>query len=178
MRSDFPFFKFHPNPFFTNTVILDRKTRCVCCNNARGYIYTGHVYSGHDLDDSLCPWCIADGSAHEKFEAEFVDHITKQLPSDVEAELRFRTPSYRPWQSVYWLVCCGAPAEYWGTIDRLSIRQEWAEAQPLLRALINAQDDDDRFIRYMNDLDTELGAGAYIFRCKKCRKLLAHTDFD
>jgi organic radical activating enzyme len=34
-------------------------------------MFTG--YSEEELDDSLCPWCLADGSAHRKFDATFFD---------------------------------------------------------------------------------------------------------
>jgi uncharacterized protein CbrC (UPF0167 family) len=30
-------------------------------------------YAIEELEDAFCPWCIADGSAAEQFDAEFVD---------------------------------------------------------------------------------------------------------
>jgi uncharacterized protein CbrC (UPF0167 family) len=38
-----------------------------------GYIYTGPVYAEQDLAEAFCPWCIADGLAAERFQAEFTD---------------------------------------------------------------------------------------------------------
>jgi hypothetical protein len=31
------------------------------------------IYAEETLQDCLCPWCIADGSAHDRFDATFVD---------------------------------------------------------------------------------------------------------
>jgi uncharacterized protein CbrC (UPF0167 family) len=68
-----PDFRYHPDPIRSGSIVLSEE-RCRCCRKARGYIYTGPVYSEEDgLDDQLCPWCIADGAAHRKFDATFID---------------------------------------------------------------------------------------------------------
>lgn len=46
---------------------------CQGCGKARGFVYVGPVYSVEELNDALCPWCIADGSAAEAFGASFTD---------------------------------------------------------------------------------------------------------
>src|SRR4051794_16064897 len=67
-----PTFKYHPDPIATGSV-EPSDTQCDCCGKQRGYIYVGPVFSVEGLYEYICPWCIADGSAHTKFDAEFTD---------------------------------------------------------------------------------------------------------
>ena len=67
-----PTFRYHPDPIATGSVKQSDK-ECRSCGQARGYIYTASVYAQDDLDEQICPWCIADGSAAEKFDATFSD---------------------------------------------------------------------------------------------------------
>src|SRR5215831_19917718 len=67
-----PTFRYHPDPIATGSVKQSDK-ECRSCEQARGYIYTASVYAEDDLDEQICPWCIADGSAAEKFDATFCD---------------------------------------------------------------------------------------------------------
>src|SRR5258708_2690237 len=95
-----PIFKYHPDPMASGS-IEPSDTTCACCEQPRGYIYTGSVYSTEQLDEQLCPWCIADGSAHTKFDAEFTDSegiggydSDVPLPTPVVEEVAFRTPGF------------------------------------------------------------------------------------
>ncbi len=73
MPDELPNFRYHPDPIRSGAIAASQAV-CKSCGQARGYIYSGPVYSEMDgLDDSICPWCIADGSAAAKFEAVFVD---------------------------------------------------------------------------------------------------------
>ena len=66
MPEPLPVFLYHPDPIATGS-IQPSATPCKVCGQARGYIYTGPVYTEirNRLDDAICPWCIADGSAHD-----------------------------------------------------------------------------------------------------------------
>src|SRR5580692_9345664 len=70
-----PVFKYHPDPVATGAFKEDRDTPCLGCSRIRGYIYTGPVFTegSFTLDNHLCPWCIADGTAAKKFGATFND---------------------------------------------------------------------------------------------------------
>ncbi len=175
---NFPQFTYHPNPFFTSSIILDKNKKCICCGKVTGYIYTGAVYSIDDLSDSLCPWCIANGAAHEKFDAKFISYIGGSLLNkSVEEELLYRTPAYSPWQSVYWHICCNEPAEYWGTVDSYDIlKNQWGSGIVSLRENMKNLSDED-FDFYIKSLSPD-GLAAYIFRCKVCREVFIHTDCD
>jgi uncharacterized protein CbrC (UPF0167 family) len=65
-----PVFRYHPDPVASGSVHESREV-CACCGVARGYVYAGPVYAVDELDDKICPWCIADGKAHKKFDATF-----------------------------------------------------------------------------------------------------------
>lgn len=57
-----PAFRYHPDPLATGSVIRS-DARCVCCGDARGYVYAGPVYAVDEYENCLCPRCIADDSA-------------------------------------------------------------------------------------------------------------------
>ncbi len=70
-----PQFTYHPNPLATGSVVAS-ETVGQACGRARGYIYGGPVYggpAGMDLDNVICPSCIANGTAHQGFSVEFTD---------------------------------------------------------------------------------------------------------
>ena len=116
MSDTLPSFTYHPNPISTGSVERSAGT-CRCCGQARGYIYVGPVYGLEDLHDSLCPWCIADGSAARALGAEFADaRPLKQagVAAAVTEEVHLRTPGYSSWQSEQWLVHCGDACEFHG----------------------------------------------------------------
>ncbi|MFN5534877.1 MAG: CbrC family protein, partial [Planctomyces sp.] len=64
---ELPHFKYHPDPIASETVKRQSGT-CVCCEKQVEYLYVASAYSVHDLSGKLCPWCIADGSAHKKYD--------------------------------------------------------------------------------------------------------------
>ena len=58
-----------------------------------------------ELDDAICPWCIADGAAHSKFDASFTDDAgvggyeeTDSAPESIKEEVAYRTPGFIGWQ--------------------------------------------------------------------------------
>ena len=67
-----PTFRYHPDPIATGSVKVSDAV-CRCCEQTRGYIYAASVYARDSRRDSICPWCIADGSAARKLEAMFSD---------------------------------------------------------------------------------------------------------
>jgi uncharacterized protein CbrC (UPF0167 family) len=90
---DLPEFKYHRHPIQSGSVEESSKP-CQCCGKARGYIYSGPVYSENELDDSICPWCIADGKAHAEFDATFVDEVA--LPDDLPEKIIHKLPGAPP----------------------------------------------------------------------------------
>jgi uncharacterized protein len=121
--SDLPKFKYHPSPLGTGALI-DSEDTCQCCGLARGYMYEGPVYCTEEID-RVCPWCIADGSASAKWNAQFTDGTFfdghgdyVDLPQEVADEVFRRTIGVRgALQPVRWLVHCEQPAQFLGIED-------------------------------------------------------------
>ena len=75
MSADLPFFKYHPDPFATDTFRrLDEPVLCPCCGQETSIIYAGPFYSKDEVNH-LCPHCIASGAAAEKY--MYLIHISE-----------------------------------------------------------------------------------------------------
>src|SRR5262245_57695132 len=107
MEPGLPTFRFHPDPVQSGSIERS-SAACRACGQARGWIYVAGCYGKVDLDRALCPWCIADGTAHAKFNTTFHD---LQLPSDTDAaiivEIEERTPGFDNFNPFDWPACCG-----------------------------------------------------------------------
>jgi uncharacterized protein CbrC (UPF0167 family) len=64
-----PRFLYHPDPIATGSVV-GSPVVCSCCGQLRALTYVGPVFAEDELEDELCPWCIADGSAAETYDAQ------------------------------------------------------------------------------------------------------------
>ena len=175
---DLPAFRYHPDPVATGSVVPSDAV-CECCEQARGVVYTGPVYGPGDVA-SLCPWCIASGEAHERFDATFNDGTDlHDVPHQVRAEIEERTPGFTGWQQERWLSHHGDACAFLGPAGHSEL-EAYASAD-LVRSL---QDDlgwpDDAFADYYGDLGTDGAtstATAYVFRCLHCGTLLGYSDF-
>lgn len=99
-----PEFIYHPNPLETGS-IKESEAQCECCGKVTGYIYSGPAFSEVELDDCICPWCIANGEAHKKFDVEFTDYdgigdygSWEEVTENIKEEISFRTPAFCGWQ--------------------------------------------------------------------------------
>ena len=82
----------------------------------KGYKYNSTIYARDEVE-TICPWCIADGSAAQKFDGMFLDdHPLRQanLPETVIEEVCKRTPGYSSWQQQVWQAHCGDACEFHG----------------------------------------------------------------
>ena len=145
-----PVFRYHPDPVTTEMVTETART-CVCCGQARGVVYAGAVHAAEDLDERLCPWCIADGSAARRFGAEFTDvgvGVPPGVPAEVLDELATRTVGFAGWQQEHWMYHCDDAAAYLGlAVDAPS-----------------------------GLLATAVVGSTYLFRCLHCRTELSYSD--
>lgn len=174
-----PQFKYHPDPIATGS-IKPSEERCECCGQCRGYNYVPAIYGINDLEH-VCPWCIADGTAHEQYDAEFNDAAAiggyakpKALPRAVVEEVAYRTPGFCSWQQEQWLTCCGDAAAFVGCAGRKELERDWSDAIDSIRenSGIPAADWDD----YYEALDKDGGPTAYVFRCLHCGRHLGYSD--
>jgi len=121
-----PQFKYHPEPLSTGA-IKEATEICCCCEQARGYIYVGPVYSLHDLYGKLCPWCISDGSARLRFNASFTARVGngtqrwERVSKVIVEEVAYRTPSFVAWQEPEWWTHCGDAAAFKGHFGLIDV---------------------------------------------------------
>lgn len=118
----FPLFRFHPDPIQSGSVIPSGATCCVC-HEARGHIYAGPIYGECDEIEALCPWCIADGSAHQRYEVTFHEaDLAGDPPPEVREEIDERTPGFATFNPIEWPACCQSPMAYLEPVGIAEIR--------------------------------------------------------
>jgi hypothetical protein len=168
-----PVFPYHPDPIATGAVVCS-DALCNCCGHARGYIYSGPVYAIEDLRDRLCPWCIADGSAADRYKAQFTD-VIDELPADRLTAITQRTPGFSGWQQERWLVHCQDGAAFLGAVGAAELA-DYPEARESLRLELSSwpvhQADE-----YLNALTADGQPTAYLFQCRACYAHLAYSDY-
>jgi uncharacterized protein len=129
-----PHFKYHPDPIRTGA-LESRSVICQCCNKHTEIAYAMQPYGETDVDD-LCPQCIADGSAAQKFNVYFSDDlplISAGIKQEIIDEIIFRTPSFPSWQQEIWLSCCDDACEFHGDLERDYLLHLSSDTEKLFR---------------------------------------------
>jgi uncharacterized protein CbrC (UPF0167 family) len=182
MSDSLPSFRYHPNPLATGS-INPSTVACVCCGRARGYVYVGPVYAEEELEEKLCPWCIADGSAHARFDADFVDvdaigdrGTWEKVERSIAEEVAFRTPGFSAWQQERWFTCCGDAALFLGPAGHSEVIAHGPTAVEALRTELG-WDDGPEWKNYLASLTKDGQPTAYLFRCRHCGKIGGYSDF-
>ncbi|MEL6149822.1 MAG: CbrC family protein [Chloroflexota bacterium] len=179
-----PTFRYHPDPIKTGSIVPSENA-CRVCGRKRGYIYAFSVYGPietEDLAQHLCPWCIADGSAHEKFDISFVDYLCNshiavpQIPSHVFDEIRFRTPGFAGWQSECWWTHHDDGAAFLGVMGFKELSAIGDDAVDAIRRSIDFLSGDDRE-EFIRGLHVDGGSSAYLFQCLHCQMYGGYVDF-
>jgi hypothetical protein len=177
--SDLPRFKYHPDPLASGSIVPSPNA-CRSCGRVRGFIYSGPTYTVEELEDSICPWCISEGTAHEKFDASFTD-ITQVGGSEwiavsrpVAEEVAFRTPGFSGWQAERWFTHCEDAGEFLGPMGRTELEAIGSEAIAVIR--LESSYSDDEWQGYWKSMDRDHGPTAYVFRCRHCGKLGGYSD--
>jgi uncharacterized protein CbrC (UPF0167 family) len=179
-----PQFRYHPDPVATGNVIAS-SAECRSCGRARGYVYVGPVYAEEELGEVLCPWCIGDRSAAERFDAEFTDAEGVgdrgrwgAVPVAVLDEVTRRTPGFAGWQPERWWVHCGDAAAFLGRAGRRELEGRWVAALPAIRAEAGLEADGAVWAIYLAALDAGGAPTAYVFRCLHCGQFGGYSDTD
>lgn len=181
---ELPKFKYHPNPIATGSIEKSDVT-CVCCGEARGYIYTGPVYSEEELNSCLCPWCIANGSAHQEFDATFTDDLGvgrdsswDSVSTEIIIEVTQHTPGFSGWQQEQWWTHCNDAAAFLGTAGYAELLHFGDEVLQHFREMfrLHTTISDEKIDDYFKNFHREHGPTAYVFRCLHCGKLGGYWD--
>lgn len=112
-----PQFPYHRDPLASGS-LRETDESCECCGLSRGVLYRGVIYTASKITN-LCPWCIADGSATDRFETSFFDADfcgdsgeAVTLPQEFYRAVFDRTIGFATFNPFGWWVHCGEPAEY------------------------------------------------------------------
>jgi uncharacterized protein CbrC (UPF0167 family) len=171
-----PTFRYHPDPLKT-AAVKPSGASCAVCGDARGYAYEGPVYGLEEIPGKLCPWCIADGSAAERFSATFTDDwalVKAGIGAAAIAEVTTRTPGFTSWQGEQWLSHCDDACEFHGDLPPSELtRLADAVQQQLWPETTSTPDEWAAFLgNYTPGGDPSI----YWFRCRHCGKDLFATD--
>lgn len=144
--------------------------------------YTGLFYSIEE-PEFICPWCIHDGSAAEKYDGEFNDYAsiegispdpaepdTITIPQEFLNEVTKKTPGYHSWQQGVWLVHCNEPYAFIDCADSEMIKPFFTELEEDFE---NCGIDPD----YIRTTVTKEGdVAGYLSQCVRCGKHRLRAD--
>ena len=144
-------------------------------------IYLGPVYSEAELDDALCPWCIANGAAHAKFDAAFVDAeaFSDGVPPILVDEICTRTPGFNAWQTPRWLTVDAMPAEFVEPAGIAEIRSRYPSLEGTLMSFIvhDLGISGGAAVRMLEALRRDQCPTAYVFYDRAHDQHLGYVDF-
>ena len=175
-----PSFRYYPDPIATGSVEPSER-ECRACRRARTFIYVGPVYAKEDLTEAFCPWCIADGSAADRFGAHFIDvgwGVPPDVPASVTDEIADRTPGFHSWQQGHWLYHCADGCAFLGVVGSAEL-ESYPDARESLRRECEGYGWGPQEVReYLDALAKDGSPTAYLFRCLVCGAHLGYSDFD
>lgn len=168
-----PKFKYCLDTINTNILTVGGSEVCDCCGETVDIYYQGSFYSIEDVE-SLCPECIANGTAAKKFHGEFQQDIFNDenvVNEEYRDEILHRTPSYISWQGSSWPAHCDDYCEFLGDAG-------WDKFEEL-----GIQDSFENFTGFnIKELKEYLSPNGslcgYLFRCLKCGRYCLCADCD
>ncbi|AUC74948.1 CbrC family protein [Olleya sp. Bg11-27] len=179
---ELPKFKYSPNAYELD--LFDKIDGiCSICEEKRSLKYNSSFYSVNK-PDYICPWCIVNGKAAEKYDGEFNSYCAIEgvspdpndpkptIPIEQLTEICSKTPSYSSWQQEIWLSHCNEPSAFIGYATSEMITPVLNEVKEDIEKLeLPLELFTEGFTRESSDL------GAYLFQCQKCKKHRLHIDF-
>jgi len=179
---ELPKFRYSPNAYELD--LFEKKEGvCSVCNEKRAMKYTSSFYSIEE-PKYICPWCIANGKAAEKYDGEFNDYCgiegispdpndpKPEIPQELLLEITNKTPSYVSWQQEVWLTHCNEPCAFIGYVDADDIQPYYEELREDIETYTEFNPE---MINYLSKDDSVVG---YLFQCLQCGKHRLHIDYD
>jgi uncharacterized protein len=179
MPEPLPQFRYHLDPV-RNEVIVASDIPCICCTQARGYVYVGPTYTARsEVNDNLCPWCIADGSAATTFDAVFVDDHTlfsANVAREIIDHVSKQTPGFISWQSEQWQAHCNDACVFHGDATVADIANASRESIEAWKAEYNMKDED--WNNLTDGYEPKGHSAFYKFVCRHCSAVRFSWDMD
>ncbi len=179
-KEQLPEFKYFKDPLGVG-VFKESDSVCLCCSQARGYIYTGTTYAEEELGEAICPWCIADGTASLRFEATFSDESGvggygqwDRVPEEVVQEIACRTPGIVTWQPESWWTHCGDGAVFVDYAGKDELLKLGGEVIQQLRE--DTGMDEAQWEQVFQSMQKDGAVMAYIFQCRHCGEYGGYWD--
>lgn len=168
MSERLPLFRYHPDPVGTGSIVQSDEV-CERCGERRGFVYAGPIYTAAKVE-LLCPWCIADGSAAQQFDADFTatDGAPDDVPPTVLDEVVHRNPGFTGWQQEQWMFHCTDAAEFRGVVGWDEVRAAPGAVDALLADGWREED--------LPSMSVDGDLVGYLFRCRHCGANLANAD--
>ena len=161
-----PVFKYNPEAEKWE-ILIRKNTTCPVCQQSTEYVYDGPFYAEADVDN-ICPWCIADGRAAEKYAGEFQDSASCEEVVDEASliELTTRTPGYTGWQQERWLSHCGDFCAFKGYVGWKEIKSLRDELEADLNTIMDdyGMDEDECKVSLVKNGSMQ----GYLFQCLHC----------
>lgn len=178
MSAQLPTFRFHPDPIASGSVVISEKA-CSVCEKVRGYIYTGPTYCEEEIEEAICPWCLADGSAHTALDAVFHDvTFADATTADEMAEIEERTPGFATFNPIQWPSCCDLPMAYIEPAGVSEIRARYYTLEGLLMTTIVHEMgiSGGAAHAFLNALRRDTSPCVHVFHCLTCDTVLGRID--
>ncbi|GMA61589.1 CbrC family protein [Alicyclobacillus fastidiosus] len=182
-RTSLPTFVYHRDPVQTGA-IEPRQIVCAACGEHSPYAYLGPVFADDEIEQ-ICPWCIEDGQAAAKFDAEFVDATDCEPVADASSLdlLVTRTPGFAGWQQERWLSHCGDFCTYIANIPNTHVKEQEELIQTIDRSTSPSV---DTLLKRLSEshkgpldrlLDGETPYRIHVFECRHCGIRRGYVDY-
>jgi uncharacterized protein CbrC (UPF0167 family) len=172
-----PVFKYHPN--CAKLGIFEKAARhpeeCQCCGRETKYYYSAMMYCEEDVD-CLCPDCIANGTAAEKFDGTFSQDVEELVDDQTKTDELFkRTPGYVSWQGEYWLTHCNDYCAFIGDVGVKELADMGIAEEVFADYAKMVRFDIEHVKKYLTKGGNMSG---YLFQCLHCGKYRLWVDAD
>lgn len=169
-----PHFIYHPDPLSTGAFVEGEAKLCPSCGKESNIFYNLMPYCIDNIKN-LCPFCIANGLAAKKFDAEFVQDAECQGELDPEKDqvLFCQTPGYSSWQGENWLSCCQDYCAYLGTVGTRELK-----AMGIAEQVLADYEERGEYQDIEEYLVKDGSLCGYLFRCLHCQKYQIGVDAD
>ncbi|MCP4261334.1 MAG: hypothetical protein GY774_28115 [Planctomycetes bacterium] len=169
-----PDFKYHPDPVRTHSIVAYTGA-CSCCGEERGFSCSAGIYSEHDVA-SICPWCVSDGSAAERFSGEFNDvhWLQGYVPESVIDDVARKTPGFTAFQQPFWVGHCHDACVFMGEVTASELKGVAGES---LSTLLEDNGLDHEMWEIVKLNYDASSTTVFRFDCAHCAQRLYTIDF-